>query len=179
MDDSYLSVVAERIPSSTTLLDVGCGTGALLERVLPRKGKTIGVDNSPAMLAEASRSLGDKASGADFRLGSLEHLPVANATIDFAVACMVLHHSADPVEALNDLARTLKTEGSLLVVDLTPHHDERMREQFSHLWLGFDPKEFRKWLVGAGFETKKVSLFGARNEIFLIEAVLTNRKEKL
>ncbi|NDC39927.1 MAG: class I SAM-dependent methyltransferase, partial [Proteobacteria bacterium] len=73
---SFLDELASRIPDDEILLELGCGTGALLEKILPRSGTSIGVDSSPAMLEQARKVAGkDKV---DLRLGLLEHLPVAD-----------------------------------------------------------------------------------------------------
>jgi ubiquinone/menaquinone biosynthesis C-methylase UbiE len=176
VDDSYLKKTVSLIPSHSILLDVGCGTGALLEQILPRSGTTIAVDSSPAMLAEAKRSLASQAPTVDFRIGSLEHLPVADKSIDTAVVCMVLHHAPDPQQALTDLSRVIRPGGTLLIADLTPHQEERLREQYSHLWLGFDPVEITRWLTthtsnGVRFSERGCTYFGDAKEVFVQEFV--------
>jgi len=172
-DASYLDVLAEKIGSAETLLELGCGSGALLEKLLPRSGKTIGVDFSEAMLNEAKKLLGARASGVDLRLGYLEHLPLADATVETAAACMVFHHLASPKEVLLDVARVLLPGGRLLITDLTEHSNEYMRERFADLWLGFSREEFSGWLSGAGFEVKTSTEIGEKGEVFFIEAVLS------
>lgn len=169
-DVPYLEKVAECIPHSAHLLEVGCGTGALLERILPRSGITIGVDYSQAMLDEARKNLCARASGVDLRLGYLEHLPLADSSIEIGVGCMVFHHLATPKDALKDLFRCLRPGGSLIIVDLVNHTNEYMRERFADLWMGFEPKEFESWLIDVGFKEVTTSKIGEKKEVFMVQA---------
>src|SRR5690606_34972318 len=121
MHGSLIDELATRIPAEGALLELGCGSGALLERILPRKDETIGVDYSHAMLAEARKSLGKNAAKVDLRLGYLEHLPVPDQSVDIAAAFMVFHHVAEPREALRDVRRVLRKGGRLIAIDLTSH----------------------------------------------------------
>jgi ArsR family transcriptional regulator len=152
------------------VLDLGCGTGALIEKLGLRSGGYIGIDYSPAMLEEAKRSCNRVNSSADLRLGALEHLPVANEVADIAVAHMVFHHISEPRIALNDMARAVRVGGRIAIVDLVKHDHEFMRERFADQWLGFDVKQFSSWLVDAGFKEISVSYLGAKESVFLISA---------
>lgn len=166
---TYLEVLAKQIPATCDLLELGCGAGALLQMVTPRKGITLGVDFSQSMLDEARRSL---PAAVDLRLGYLEHLPIADASVDMVVAYMVFHHLADPTAALKDAYRVLKPQGTIAVIDLTEHTNEQMRELFADLWLGFSPTEFSKWAThGAGFKNAHISLLGEKEDAFLFTAV--------
>ncbi len=165
---SYLNTLKSAIPTDGTLLELGCGSGILLKELLPRKGTTIGVDYSQAMLDEAKGNLVNLSI--DLRLGYLEHLPVPDSSIDIALCHMVLHHLTAPIEALKDAHRVLNPHGSLIVVDLTSHQNEKMRELYADRWLGFDPAEFEKWAKEAGFKKIKISHLGENKEAFLFKA---------
>lgn len=167
-DDAAVQDVLRAVSPDSTLLEIGCGTGALLERLLPRPGVTIGVDYSQAMLDEARAALAKKNCSADLRLGHLEHLPLGDESVDAVVAYMVLHHVSDPRIALKDAARVLRPGGTLTVVDLMKHQNEFMRERYADLWLGFDLKEFKKWTSGCGFGSISTKHFGNQDEIFLL-----------
>ena len=169
-DAPYLELLAAKIPADKTLLELGCGSGTLLEKILPRSGKTIGVDYSPAMLDEARGTLGKNASNVDLRLGHLEHLPVEDNSIDLAVACMVFHHVAVMSEALRDIYRVLHQGGRLEIVDLLPHNEEYMRDRFADLWLGLDPKELRRSLEESGFAVLSLDVIGEKKDVFMLSA---------
>ncbi len=170
-DTAYFSELEGLIPGDATLLELGCGSGALLDALLPRSGKTIGVDYSRAMLEEAKRNLGEKSSGVDLRLGELEHLPLADNSVDIAVACMVLHHIAQPQRVLAEAARVVKKGGSLIVVDLMHHTNEYMRERFADLWLGFEPTDIAAWVKTAGFNAPQTKILGEGKEVFIVSTL--------
>ena len=169
--ESYLEEVASVIDSKATLLELGCGAGALLEKVLPRSGKTFGVDYSEAMLESAKKALGDKASQVDLRLGYLEHLPIGDNSIDTAVAYMVLHHITEPLAVFHDAARVLKSGATLMVVELTTHSREEMRERYADLWLGFDTTQLSHWATEAGFTNIEIKFLCQEKNVFLLSAV--------
>jgi ArsR family transcriptional regulator len=170
-DTAYFPELATLIPDKGILVELGCGSGALLEAILPRAGRTIGVDYSRAMLDEARRNLGEKAKNVDLRLGELEHLPLANDSVDVAVACMVLHHIAQPERVIREAARVLKREGRFIVVDLVHHTNEYMRERFADLWLGFEPRDIESWLKNSRFKTSQTKILGERQEVFIVSTL--------
>lgn len=167
-DPNPLRELVAQIAPETDLVDLGCGTGALLEMILPRSGQTIAVDYSQSMLDEAGRALGEKKKGVDLRIGYLEHLPLADESVDVAVAHMVLHHLAEPVKALKDIRRILRPGGRCLIVDLNEHNREYMRERYADLWLGFNTDEIVRWARDSGFTESSFKFFGANREIFLL-----------
>jgi ArsR family transcriptional regulator len=138
------------------LIDIGTGTGRLLELLAPRVNSAVGIDASRAMLALARARLSrPEAGGADLshcavRLGDMYRLPAPDATYDVAVMQMLLHHAEDPPAALAEAARVLRPGGRLLVVDLARHADAQMLPRLAHRWPGFDDAAMRDWLRGAG-----------------------------
>lgn len=166
--ESFFELVASRIPENATLLELGCGSGAFFEHVLPRPGKSIGVDYSQGMLAEAKQRLGAKAAEVDFRLGYLEHLPIGDESVDYMVCYMVLHHVAVPPHAIHDAFRVLKPGGKFIIVDLMRHQNELMRERYADLWLGFDPEEVKSWAFSEGFSESKLEILSQKKDVFLI-----------
>lgn len=174
-EDYLFSKIQPHIDPQETLLELGCGSGALLESLLPRAGRTIAVDYSQAMLEEARRTLGQESSKVDLRLGYLEHLPLGDASVDVAVACMVLHHVSDPLSALRDTARVLTSHGKLVLVDLVKHNNEFMRERFNDLWLGFDIDQVSGWMTQAGLNPPHVEYLGDSRAVFLLK---TNKREE-
>lgn len=146
-----LSLLPERCG---TILDLGTGSGLLLPGLLERADRVIAVDASATMLELARTSAGDAVDRCEFRLGDLEHLPVADGEVDVVMACMVLHHVSTPAAALAEACRALGDGGQLTIVDLDRHDDESLRE-LADLWLGFQPAEMRRWLKASGFEVEQ------------------------
>ena len=169
-DDSFLmDQIVSKIPQNGDVLDIGCGSGVFLQIIAAREGKTIGVDYSPAMLDEARTNLGKLAFKVDLRLGAMEHLPIGDSSVDITVAYMVMHHIAQPKEALREVFRVLKSGGRLIVVDLTRHDKEIMRERLADLWLGFEMKEFEGWVKEVGFNSSTNKILGEHQEVFILE----------
>lgn len=164
----YLDTLSQAVKPEESLLELGCGSGAFLRRVLPRPGKTIGVDYSPAMLEAAKQSVQGASTNVELRLGFLEHLPVADSSIDAAVAYMVFRHIAEPREVLKDVSRVLRPGGRLTVVDLTPHQDEERKARFAEIWMGFSPDEFASWGSSEGFCQPQTKLLGEQQNVFLL-----------
>lgn len=131
--------------------DVGTGTGRLLPDLAPHARTIIAVDASQSMLDRARETAGSlESADVDFRLGDIEHLPLADGEADRAVAHMVLHHAPDPGRAVAELSRALAPGGMVLVGDFLPHENQWMREEMADQWLGLDESDIRLWLARAG-----------------------------
>ena len=142
-------LVREVMPRVGTAVDLGCGPGDLLPVLAERAGAVIGVDSAPSMLGLAERHSAGLA--VSVRMGELEHLPMADGEVDFAVMCLSLHHLPDPAAALAEARRVLSPSGTLVVIDFAPHQDETMRRRFGDRWLGFSREQLAGWLVQSGF----------------------------
>ena len=120
------------------VLDLGTGTGRMLELAAPLAERAVGVDQSPAMLALA-RSRIDQSGlrNVQLRQGDIYAPPVERDAYDLVVIHQVLHFLDDPARALSEAARALRPGGRLLVVDFAAHGEEYLREQFAHRRLGF------------------------------------------
>ncbi len=133
------------------LLDVGTGTGRLLELLAPRVERGLGVDASRAMLAYArSRLSRPDLAHCAVRQADMYRLPIADATFDTAVLQMVLHYAEDPQAALAEAARVLRPGGRLVVVDLLRH--EQPMDRLAHRWPGFDDAAIASLLAAAGLD---------------------------
>ena len=120
------------------LLDVGTGTGQLLELLAPRVEGALGVDASRAMLALARTRLAKpELSHCGVRQADMYRLPLGDATFDTVVLQMVLHYAEDPAAALIEAARVLRPGGALIVIDLAPHARTDLTERLAHRWPGF------------------------------------------
>ena len=136
-----------------SLLDVGTGTGRMLELLAPQAGRALGVDQSPQMLRMARARL-ERAGlrNAQLRQGDIFALPAERDAYDLVVLHQVLHYLDDPARALREVARTLRPGGRLLVVDFAPHSEERLRTAHAHRRLGFSREEIASLMLEAGLD---------------------------
>ncbi len=135
------------------VLDLGTGTGRMLELVAPFAERAVGVDQSPAMLNVARTRL--EAAGlkhVQLRQGDLYALPVESDGYDLIIIHQVLHYLDDPGRALREAARRLSPGGRLLVVDFSPHLLEFLREEHKHRRLGFTHEEIIEFMRDAGLD---------------------------
>jgi len=133
------------------LLDVGTGTGRMLELFGPRVGRAVGVDLSREMLAVARANL-ERAGlrNAHVRQADMYQLPFPAASFDAVLFHQVLHYADAPQDAVAEAARVLRPGGRLLVVDFAGHDLESLRAEHAHRRLGFDEGEVVGWLRAAG-----------------------------
>lgn len=133
------------------LVDLGTGTGRILELFADRARRGLGIDVNRDMLAYARSRL--EAAGLDhcqMRQGDLYGLGIGDGAADAVVLHQVLHFLHDPAGALKEAARILKEGGRLLVVDFAPHDLEHLREDLAHQRLGFEPRQMAQWIAEAG-----------------------------
>ena len=149
VEDALLSLLPEA--KVGRLLDVGAGTGRLLEVLAPRVGQAIGVDASKAMVALARARLARAGlSHCTVRLADMYRLPLPDASFDVAVLQMVLHYVDDPASALAEVARVLRPGGTLIVAELAAHERLDIVERLAHRWPGFSDDTMRNLLEAAG-----------------------------
>ncbi|MBT3395642.1 MAG: metalloregulator ArsR/SmtB family transcription factor [Alphaproteobacteria bacterium] len=132
-------------------LDIGTGTGRMLELFGGRVTKGIGIDMSREMLSVARAKL--DAAGLDncqVRLGDMYALPIPSHSIDAVTVHQVLRYADDPQSAIREAARVLRPGGRVAVVDFAPHDIETLRGQHAHRRLGFSHDEVAGWLQSAG-----------------------------
>jgi len=148
-------------PPYGDILDIGVGTGRILELLTPFIRSGTGIDQSREMLAIARARLEEAASNCSVRQGDIYQIPFADESFDLAVIHQVLHYAEEPDRALKEAARVLRPGGRLVVVDFTPHDLEALREEHKHRRLGFADKELSAWFEKAGLkESKKKKLAG-------------------
>jgi len=137
-------------PQLGRVLDIGTGTGRMLELLAPRVSAGLGVDASRAMLALARARLA-KASLAhcSVRQADMYRLPLSGG-YDVAVLQMVLHYAEDPAAAVAEAARVLAPGGRLIVVDLAAHGRSDITERLAHRWPGFTDAAMDGLLGDAG-----------------------------
>ncbi len=149
VEDALLSLVPPG--PDGRLLDIGTGTGRVLELLAPRVREALGVDASKAMLALARARL----SGLDFahcavRLADMYRLPLSDQSFDTVVLQMVLHHAEDPAGAVMEATRVLSRGGQLLVIDLGEHDHADITGKLAHRWPGFSDQTMNEIFTSAG-----------------------------
>jgi ubiquinone/menaquinone biosynthesis C-methylase UbiE len=151
VEAAWLKLVGEgRID---TLVDLGTGTGRVLEVLARYARQAIGIDASREMLAIARANL--EKSGlrhTQVRLGDVNTLALADRYADLVTIHQVLHYLDDPVRALSEAARILKPGGRVLIVDFAPHDLDFLREEHAHRRLGIAADHMTGWLQRAGLD---------------------------
>lgn len=144
------------------MLDLGTGTGRLLELFAPLYRRGVGIDLSREMLAVARANL-DKADvgHAQVRQGDLYAPPVERDAFDLITMHQVLHYLEEPGLAIREAARLLRPSGRLMIVDFAPHAHEFLRDEHAHVRLGFADRQMTEWLEEAGLEQEADRTFAS------------------
>lgn len=133
------------------LVDLGTGTGRILELLADRYERGLGFDLNNAMLAYARSNLARaNLARAQVRHGDIYDLSLPDDIADAVVMHQVLHFLSEPALAIREAARVLAPGGRLLIVDFAPHELEFLREQHAHDRLGFPPSQVENWMKDAG-----------------------------
>ncbi len=144
-------VVAVPMHAGDALLDIGTGTGRVLELFGPSIGHGLGIDTSREMLALARANL-DRAGlrHCAVRHADMYRLPLADRAFEAVVVHQVLHYAEHPERVIAEAARVLKVGGRLAVIDFAPHQLEELRRDHAHRRLGFPEDELVGWIEAAG-----------------------------
>lgn len=134
-------------------LDIGTGTGRMLEVLGPHVRRGVGIDRSRDMLAIARVNL-DRAGLRNClaRQGDMYALPFTGPQFDLVLLHQVLHYADRPAEVVAEAARVLRPSGRLIIVDVAPHDLESLRRDHAHRRLGFAEAEVNEWLTRAGLD---------------------------
>ena len=151
VEDAIRAALADR--PFRSLLDLGTGTGRMLEMFGAQVERGLGIDMSLDMLLLARDRL-ERAGlrHCSVRQGDIYDLPLAKDSFDAVIIHQVLHFLDDGARAVAEAARVLRPGGSLLIVDFAPHEQEFLREQFAHRRLGFAPEVVNQWIGAVGLE---------------------------
>ena len=133
------------------LLDIGTGTGRMLEILAPRVEQALGIDQSREMLSVARVNL-ERAGLANGRVrrDDMYQLALPDGSFDAVVIHQVLHYADRPAAAIAEAARVLRPHGILVIVDFAPHSLEFLRQEHAHRRLGFGDGEIAEWCRAAG-----------------------------
>lgn len=158
-DHKVEEAIVKLLPSTGVqdFLDIGTGTGRMLELVGPHVERGVGVDLSREMLAVARSNL-QRADlrNCQVRQGDMYQLPFPGRSFDAAVIHQVLHFAEDPAEVIAEAARALRAGGRLVVADFAPHDLESLRTEHAHRRLGFQDTEVQRWFQAAGLVPGRV-----------------------
>lgn len=182
-DDEVEAAMLEAVEDLNVrqLVDVGTGTGRVLEIFADRIDHGLGLDLSQQML-DLARSRLDQLGLRHCRVrqGNAYDLGLEAGTVDVAVLHHVLHFLDDPATSIYEAARTLRPGGRLLIVDFAAHSDESMRSDYAHHWLGFADDDVSQWCVDAGMvdvQTSHLALDGATDALTVTLWVATQHPD--
>lgn len=138
-------------------LDLGTGTGRILQLFEGLYRRGVGVDASRDMLAVARANL-DRAgiTKASIRHGDIFNLPLERDEFDVVTIHQVLHFLDEPEAAVGEAARMLAPGGRLAIIDLAPHALEHLRDEHAHIRLGFSHQTLTEWLEKAGLAVENI-----------------------
>jgi len=140
-----------RILSAYTLgrtLDIGTGTGRIVEIFADQCDYIAAIDNSPEMLRVARAKFDRMAElnnhKIDVMLGDFNALPFDDACFDTLILHQVLHYAQNPEHVIKEASRILSDNGRLMIVDFAPHNLEELRKDHAHTRLGFSDKMIKE-----------------------------------
>ena len=151
VEDAIRTALADK--PARSLLDLGTGTGRMLEMFAGDIERGLGLDLSLDMLALARERL-DRAGlkNCSVRQGDIYDLALPRDSFDIVIIHQVLHFLDDAPRAIREAVRVLRPGGRLLVIDFAPHDLEFLREEHAHLRLGFAADTVSQWLEAAGLD---------------------------
>jgi ubiquinone/menaquinone biosynthesis C-methylase UbiE/DNA-binding transcriptional ArsR family regulator len=139
------------------LVDIGTGTGRMIEVFGPHADQSIGIDRSPEMLRLARAKLTDQAGLAyELQQGDITRVGLSDAAGDTVIMHQVLHFLPAPELAIAEAARIVAPQGRLLIVDFAPHDREELRTRDAHARLGFSDDQISAWYDAAGLKLAHV-----------------------
>jgi ArsR family transcriptional regulator len=135
------------------MLDLGTGTGRMLELFSHLYERGMGIDASRDMLSVARSRLDDaNLSRVQTRQGDMYLLPTQAGVYDLVTIHQVLHYLDNPAAAIQEASKALREGGRLMIVDFAPHELEFLRTDHAHLRLGFSRPHMHEWLKEAGLK---------------------------
>jgi ubiquinone/menaquinone biosynthesis C-methylase UbiE len=151
VEDAIRAALADKPIRS--LLDLGTGTGRMLELFGSEIERGLGLDLSLDMLALARARL-DRAGlrHCSIRHGDIYDLALPRDSFDVVIIHQVLHFLDDAPRAIDEAARVLRPGGRILVIDFAPHDLEFLREEHAHRRLGFAAETVTQWFEAAGLD---------------------------
>jgi ubiquinone/menaquinone biosynthesis C-methylase UbiE len=139
------------------MVDIGTGTGRMIELIGGRAASALGIDRSPEMLRLARVKLAEAGlDHAELRQGDMYALPLADGSADLVILHQVLHFAQHPAAAIAESARLLAPGGRLLIVDFASHDVEELRARDAHVRLGFGDDQIAGWFSASGLGLDRI-----------------------
>jgi ubiquinone/menaquinone biosynthesis C-methylase UbiE len=139
------------------LLDIGTGTGRMIELFGGPAQAVTAIDRSPDMLRLARAKLPDDAGDKyALLLGDFLDLPLDSGRADTVVLHQVLHYAQVPEQVIAEAARVTALDGRVLIADFAPHEREELRVRDQHARLGFSDEQMESWFAAAGLQLERV-----------------------
>ena len=149
---------------NASVLEVGPGEGQLLVQLADRFSQLTALDNSKDMLERSRQAISDNGrDSVSFLLGDTTVARKKKQSSDLIIFDMVLHHISSPAKTFKDSAELLNPGGYLLIIELSSHDQDWVRETCGDLWLGFEESDLDHWAEKAGLSTGQSSFLGLRN----------------
>jgi len=139
-----------------TAADIGAGTGFMTEGLLRQGLRVVAIDQSAEMLEVLKKKFA-RHEGLDCRVGESEHLPIDDASVDYVVANMYLHHVESPKSTIMEMVRIVKPGGKLVITDLDEHQFTFLQTEHHDRWMGFKRSSVEAWLLSAGMKNVQVT----------------------
>jgi len=166
VDEMLLRCVPD-LPKDSVTLDLGCGSGRHVTRLAKLGSRVVGADLVHEMIGLAVQKLSPRTRAlSDFVVADAETLPFRRLSFDLCMSIGTLHHLPHPEEALQEVARTLNCDTTLLICDPNSGALRRIydRLSFLHAWrtikshhLRFSRGQMLDLLVGAGLSVRRIS----------------------
>ena len=167
-------VAAARPGPDDTVLDLACGGGLIVCALAPHVQHATGIDLTPAMLARARALAAEKGiTNVTWREGDIRALPWPDATFSIVVTRFSLHHLADPLAAVREMARVCRPGGRVVVVDMYASEDPEKAAAWNRLEVLRDPShvrslsltELKALFPAAGLPAPEATFYELRSDV--------------
>ena len=157
-------IASLNISDESKILEVGPGEGKLLSELAKKFKNLVALDNSREMLDKCKNtiSLGN-CEGVEFLLGDTSIALAKNIKSDLLILNMVLHHIPAPAKIFRDASSLLNQGGHLLIVDLSRHDQDWVRDSCGDIWLGFEEADLNDWGIKADLDIGQSAYISLRN----------------